>query len=98
MDLIVGQTVIVMDVSNYISEYTNEDIVPFKAIVEAVYPPTDIVVTSDASGKKYSLYVHQILEGFRDQDIRDMVSVEKWYTDGGETYQTENIRKVRRSE
>ena len=88
MDLLIGQTVIVLDTSSYIDEYSNDDPVPFRATVEATYEPTEVVVTSNETLKKYSLYSYQILECFDDDAIKELVSVKKWYEDGGLTYHT----------
>ena len=88
MELIVGQTVIVLDTSNYKDSYSANDVCPFKATVEAVYD-NEVVVTSNESLKKYELYSHQILECFDDEAIREMVSVEAWYEDGGKEFRVE---------
>ena len=91
MELIKGQSVIVLDTSNYKDSYSNDDPVPFKATVEAVYNNYDIVVTSDESLKKYELYPSQILECFDDDAIKKMVSVEVWYEDGGLEFKIDPI-------
>ncbi len=80
-NIIKGQTVIVLDVSNYKDDYSNNDPVPFKAEVMAVYD-NEIVVISADSLKKYELYSHQILECFDKDAIKEMVSVETWSEDG----------------
>jgi hypothetical protein len=88
MELIVGQTVIVLDTSNCKDDYSNNDEVPFRAVVEAVYEPNLVVVTSEDTLKKYELYDYQILECFDDNTIRQMVSVKKWSEDGGTEFKT----------
>lgn len=70
-------TVIVVDNSNYKSEYAEK--VPFKAVVLGKYD-TNILVKSLNTKKEYELYHHQILEGMDIEDIRKLIDLSKYGT------------------
>jgi hypothetical protein len=77
MELIKGQTVIVLDTSNYKAEYVGEIEEPFRATVEATYDNC-VVVTREDDLKKFELYDYQILECMTDGEIKSLIDIDKY--------------------
>jgi hypothetical protein len=71
-----GQTVIVIDTSNYKVGYSEN--IPFKA---ELYSTTDYPcywVRSLVTGKEYELYESQILEGLSIEEIGNLLDMSKY--------------------
>lgn len=69
--------VIVIDVSNYKSSYSEP--VPFKAIV-TYKSDNEVTVESMTTGKEYELYYHQVLEFLDIQEISKIIDLSKYGT------------------
>ncbi len=70
-------TVIVVDVSNYKSSYS--EIVPFKAIIkERLGNPEMYVVESLITGRYYELYKDQVLEAMDHEDMIKLIDLSKY--------------------
>lgn len=68
-------TVIVIDNSNYKSEYAEG--VPFKAIV---IDKDDIIITvrSLSTNKEYELYFHQVLESMEIEETKKLINLSNY--------------------
>ena len=69
------KTIIVLDVGNYNSEYTEK--VPFKAVVTEV-TENEIWVKSLATDKVYEVYYYQVLEALTIKEIEFLLDMRKY--------------------
>lgn len=75
--MMLDDTVIVVDNSNYKAEYAEK--VPFKAkVIDKT--ETEIWVKSLKTGKKYELYYTQVLEAMDIEDINKLLDLSKYGT------------------
>lgn len=71
-----GQTVIVIDTSNYEASYAEQT--PFKGILYKIDKYPCYWVRSLTTGKEYELYENQILEGLSDGQIKNLIDMSKY--------------------
>jgi len=71
-----GQIVIVVDLSNYVTEHSEQ--LPFKAVLTEITDYPCYLVRSNATGKTYELYYSQLLEGLDIEEIAKMIDLSKY--------------------
>ena len=76
MQLAEGGLVIVIDVSNYKASYSES--VPFTATLDYCtdYPTCEVI--SVITGKRYELYPNQILELMSEEQIKNIINLDKY--------------------
>lgn len=74
--MIIGQTVIIIDLGNYNSNYAED--IPFKGIITEITDYPCYQVRSLITGKEYELYESQILEGLSIEEIGNLLNMSKY--------------------
>lgn len=72
--MIIGQTIIVIDLGNY---FIAEE-VPFKAILKEITDYPCYWVQSNVTGKNYEVYETQILESFPEEDLKKLINLNNY--------------------
>lgn len=76
--MIKGQTIIVIDLSNY--KFNCQEKIPFKAMLNLITDYPCYWIKSLTSGNRYEVYKHQILEGLEIEELSKIIDLSKYGT------------------